>query len=121
RVGSQEPPTPFAPRNAKGAALRARSLLCTTRISPIQHTQRGHDWKRKGGRGWKRIDTRPPRSSTFRGSIPHPAWLLSTLRTPRYRDARKTRSRPARYGFGRMRLSLIGTRQLGMTYPLVVV
>jgi hypothetical protein len=40
---------------------------------------------------------------------------------PRYRDARKTRSRPARYGFGQMRLSLIGTRQLGMTYSLVMV
>jgi hypothetical protein len=41
---------------------------------------------------------------------------LSTLQTPRCRDARKTRSQPARYGFGWMRLSLIGTHQLGMTY-----
>jgi len=31
----------------------------------------------------------------FRESIPHPVQPLSTLRTPRYRDARKTRSRPA--------------------------
>ena len=31
----------------------------------------------------------------FRESIPHPVRPLSTLRTPRCRDARKTRSRPA--------------------------
>ena len=31
----------------------------------------------------------------FRESIPHPVQPLSTLRTPRRRDARKTRSRPA--------------------------
>src|SRR4029077_4327114 len=31
----------------------------------------------------------------FRESISHPVRPLSTLRTPRYRDARKTRSRPA--------------------------
>src|SRR3954447_26492404 len=31
----------------------------------------------------------------FRESISHPVQPLSTLRTPRYRDARKTRSRPA--------------------------
>src|SRR5208283_3525272 len=31
----------------------------------------------------------------FRESIPHPVQPLSTLRTPRCRDARKTRSRPA--------------------------
>ena len=31
----------------------------------------------------------------FRESIPHPVQPLSTLQTPRYRDARKTRSRPA--------------------------
>ena len=35
--------------------------------------------------------------SVFRGSIAHPARLLSTLRTPCCHDARKTRSRPARY------------------------
>ena len=34
-------------------------------------------------------------TSRFRGSITHPVHPLSTLRTPRYRDARKTRSRPA--------------------------
>ena len=60
--------------------------------------------------------TRPPRSSSFRGLPPHPAWLLSTLRTPRYHGARKTRSRPARYGFGRMRLSLTSHRQLFRTH-----
>ena len=52
--------------------------------------------------------------------MPHPAWPLSTLQTPRCRDARKTRSRPARYGFGQMRLSLTGTHQLGTTYSRVV-
>jgi DNA invertase Pin-like site-specific DNA recombinase len=33
--------------------------------------------------------------SRFRESIPHPIRPLSMLRTPRCRDARKTRSRPA--------------------------
>jgi hypothetical protein len=55
------------------------------------------------------------------GLTPHPIWLLSTLRTPRYRDARKTRFRPARYGFSRMRLSLIGHRQLVRTHSVKVV
>src|ERR1035437_3946877 len=35
--------------------------------------------------------------------------------------ARKTRSRPARYGFGQMRFSLIGIHQLRMTYSHPVV
>lgn len=33
----------------------------------------------------------------FRGSFKYPIRPLSTLRTPRYHDARKTRSQPARY------------------------
>ena len=44
------------PRNAKGAALRARILLCTTRISKFLYPRGGRNWTRKGGRGWKRID-----------------------------------------------------------------
>ena len=32
-------------------------LLCTTGISPFLTSQRGHDWTRKGGHGWKRIDS----------------------------------------------------------------
>ena len=42
--------------------------------------------------------------------------LLSTLRTLRYRSARKTRSRPARYGFGRTELSSASHRQLLLTH-----
>jgi len=34
-------------------------------------------------------------TSRFRESIPHPIRPLPTLRTPRYRDARRARSRPA--------------------------
>lgn len=52
-----------------------------------------------------REHARPPRTSTFRGSFPHPAWLLSTLQTSRCRDARKTRPRLACCGFGRMGLA----------------
>src|SRR5437764_4680957 len=37
-------------------------------------------------------------------------------RTSRCRDARKTRFRPARYGFGRVRLSLTSHRQLLRTH-----
>src|SRR5258708_22979912 len=37
----------------------------------------------------------PSTTCRFRESIPHPVQPLSTLRTPRCRDARKTRSRPA--------------------------
>jgi len=36
------------------------TLLCTTRISPIVHPDRGRYWMRKWGRGWKRIDTPAP-------------------------------------------------------------
>jgi hypothetical protein len=64
---------------------------------------------------------RPPRASAYRGSIPHPVQPLSTLQTPRYRDAHKTRSQPARYGFDWMRLSLIGIHQLARTYSTGVV
>ena len=46
---------------------------------------------------------------------------LSTLRTERYRTARKTRSRPARYGFGRTKLSFVSHRQLLLTHSLHVV
>ena len=35
------------------------------------------------------------RDKPFRESIPHPIRPLPTLRTPRYRDARRARSRPA--------------------------
>ncbi|MEF2553416.1 hypothetical protein VQ042_18975, partial [Aurantimonas sp. A2-1-M11] len=41
--------------------------------------------------------------------------------TPRYRDARKTWSRPARYGFDQIGLSPTGIHQLGMTYSALVV
>ena len=37
----------------------------------------------------------PSATCRFREPIPHPVQPLSTLRTPRCRDARKTRSRPA--------------------------
>src|SRR5208283_3019459 len=42
--------TPGALRYGRG------SLLCMTWISPRQSPMRGHDWTRKGGRNWKRID-----------------------------------------------------------------
>lgn len=44
-----------------------------------------------------------------------------TLQTPRYRDARKTQSRLARYGFGRMGLAPTSSYQPGMTYSQGVV
>jgi hypothetical protein len=53
----------------------------------------------------------------FEATITHPARPLSTLQTPRCRDARKTRSRPARYGFGRIGLSPIGSFQLAQRTP----
>src|SRR5208282_6088326 len=42
--------TPGALRYGRG------SLLCITWISPRQWPMRGHDWTRKRGRNWKRID-----------------------------------------------------------------
>ena len=43
---------------------------------------------------------------SFEALLPAPRkGLLSTLRTPRYRDARKTRYPPARYGFSGTGLS----------------
>ena len=42
---------------------------------------------------------------TFGANYPHPTRPLSTLQTPRYRDACKTRFRPARYGSDRSGLS----------------
>ena len=57
-VGAQAPPTPFAPRNAKGAALRAR-------VPPMHYadklltpsSKKGSRFEAKRGRDWKRIDT----------------------------------------------------------------
>ena len=103
-------------RGDRWARLEARELAGAT---PAEWHRLAFRRCRCCLRDWEH--TRPPRTSTFRGSIPHPAWPLSTLQTPRCRDARKTRSRPARYGFDRMRLPLTGIHQLCMTYPRDVV
>src|SRR5258705_4508622 len=55
-VGAQAPPTPSAPRNAEGAALRARVPPMHYVGKPNPSLQGGRDSTRKGGRGWKRID-----------------------------------------------------------------
>src|SRR5208283_2928884 len=54
--------TPGALRYGRG------SLLCMTWISPRQSPMRGHDWTRKGGRNWKRID-RPKRRKAPAGAF----------------------------------------------------
>ena len=53
----------------------------------------------------------------FQATFIHPARPLSTLRTPRCHDARKTRSRPVRYDFDRIGLSPIGSFQLAQRTP----
>ena len=53
----------------------------------------------------------------FEATFTHPARPLSTLRTPRCHDARKTRSRPVRYDFDRIGLSPIGSFQLAQRTP----
>ena len=53
----------------------------------------------------------------FEATFIHPARPLSTLRTPRCHDARKTRFRPVRYDFGRIGLSPIGSFQLAQRTP----
>ncbi len=61
--------------------------------------------------------TRPPRHSAFRSFTPHPARLLSTLRTLRYRNARKTRFWTACYGFNQTGLSPASHLQLCPAHP----
>src|SRR5208282_6449487 len=58
-----------SPRATPGALRYGRgSLLCITWISPRQSPMRGHDWTRKGGRNWKRID-RPKRRKAPAGAF----------------------------------------------------
>src|SRR5713226_5250259 len=68
-VGAQEPPTRAATSLVGALRVARGSLLCTTWISPIPSPQRGHDWTRKGGRVWMRIDTH--------GSRPAMAWRVT--------------------------------------------
>ena len=56
----------------------------------------------------------------FGADCPHPTRPLSTLRTPRRRDARKTRFRPARYGVSRAGLPPACPRQLPGALPIHV-
>ena len=57
-------------------------------------------------------------TSRFRGSITHPVHPLSTLRTPRYHDARNTRSRSVRYDFDRTGPSPASHLQLAQRTPI---
>src|SRR6266481_1055898 len=93
--------------------LRSEEVLhsrCGGRMSRRNETKDSATWhvRARPQLSVMRFDNRPadrqpkPQTARFRGveslfreSIPHPVQPLSTLRTPRYRDARKTRSRPA--------------------------
>ena len=102
-VASASPrcPPPETDLAAPVRPLVFRRMLFMRVIRPSTPAKRHHlalRWRTCCLREWE--PSRPRRSSTFRGSFPRPAWPLSTLQTPRCRDARKTRSRPARYAGG---------------------
>src|SRR5204863_352964 len=117
-------------RAHRSRRLSSRSCAYIATVTPSIPALACRRWRRNArssaamstwcSRAVKRVRTAMRAAAFTRARLDGRATRLC-VRTPRYRDARKTRSRPARYGFGRMRLSLIGTRQLGMTYPLVVV
>lgn len=107
----------------RGPAQRIRSglscsnacLLCVRWPRPRRSDELSHDEITCAVFAF-REHARPPRTPPPRGSIPHTTQPQSALQTRRYLSARKTRSRPARCGFGRVGLSPPSNRQLGMTY-----
>lgn len=106
-----------------GRRLLARRLIFAPTQRPFVIAwslwRRRHQAAASIGRYRRRINSRlqdwiagiPPSTGRIAPFKQAPA-----LRTPRRRDARKTRSQPVRYGFGRMRLPPIGIRRPGVTH-----